>query len=260
MEESSTHNSIQFSSIQPSTTGEMNDCKHPRKRIAPSKTPRRVRLEVEADKKEQILTSLVFVGNGQVNNSPTSRRSLKGATDETTFQATLLPSVNDSAKDPGLCRGPVWKDLDDCAIQVSTDSEHRLTKLRHSRNDSNWKNNELELRLRQRCEKTTVATACTKWADGKDAPTDHDTEAGLLFSPTGNLLPPNVIDIVRLKDANAEDPCSAVLRCAKFYQASVPDEPLLMTAGLDHCMRFYQINTEDEIKKIHGIHCKFIPV
>jgi hypothetical protein len=243
----------------------MSESKISRKRNTDSKTSRRVRQEIDVDKKEQQLTSLIFGGNGLVDDSATSRRSLKGESKEIPCQVKGSSPFDDLAKETPPNEVALWQDPDDGTIQVSANSGHRLKKLRDSRQDTSWNSNELEARLRQRYEKTAVKASSTKWASVQPLGTESEkdtihsqSESGKLFSAKGNRLPPNVIDIIRLKDANADDPCSAVLRCAQFYQNSDPDEPMLMTAGLDRCLRFYQINKEDEAKKVHGIHCKFM--
>jgi hypothetical protein len=238
-----------------------------RKRNTDSKTSRRVRQERDVDLKEQQLTSLIFGGDGQVDDSVTSLRSPEGGVREIPVELKTSSPSDDGTKEAPPNDVPLWDDPDDGTIQVSAHSGHRLKKLRDSRQDTSWNSSQLEIRLRQQYEKTAVKASSTKWASvnalDKESATDaihSQSESGKVFSTKGNRLPPNVIDIVRLKDANADDPCSAVLRCAQFYQNSDPEEPVLMTAGLDRCLRFYQINKEDEAKKVHGIHCKFVSV
>lgn len=214
--------------------------------------------------KERQLTSLIFGGEGGVDGSVASNDdSLKDRTAVIRKAKAEVSSPGDVAKDPQN-DGALWQDPDDSTIQVSANFEQRLRKLRSTRQDASWNNSELEQLLRQRYEKTAAkASASTEWASLKalNSKSEKDAiqaESGMIFSRKANSLPSNIIDIVRLKDVNSDDACGAVLRCAEFYKNSDPDEPVLMTAGLDRCMKFYQINKEDEAKKIHGIHCKFL--
>ena len=170
---------------------------------------------------------------------------------------------------------PAWDDPDDSKAALINGSS-RLKKLRRSRQEKEaLSSHELEQRLRQRYETSSQSTARTDWAtkskkqriaikktdpDGSD---DDDEEAALSFFSTSkallassrNQLPPNILNIVRCPDANLTDPNKAVVRCIDFHPASEPDQPLMLTAGLDKSLRFFQVG-EEKSTKIHGIHCK----
>jgi hypothetical protein len=68
-------------------------------------------------------------------------------------------------------------------------------------------------------------------------------------------LPPHTIQMVRCPDANQVDPNSSVVQAVHFHPGSDPDRPLVLTAGLDKTLRFFQVGVEKS-EKIHGIHCK----
>jgi hypothetical protein len=125
---------------------------------------------------------------------------------------------------------------------------------------------ELENRLRKRYEESSQATARTDWArtPGQAGSEEDEQAAGAtkLFSTSSSLLatghnrlPPNVLSIVRCPDANQTDPTKSVVQAVHFHPGSDPDEPLLLTAGLDKTLRFFQVGAEQS-EKIHGIHCK----
>ncbi len=151
----------------------------------------------------------------------------------------------------------------------------RLRKLRKSRDESEagaLEGPEFEKRLRKRFQETTQTTARTDWAtvpvddatNGKSEFENEDAENQLLASTSMRLLdssrsklPPHVLSIVRCRDANQADPNHAVVQAVHFHPGSDPDRPLLLTAGLDKTLRFFQVGSE-ESEKIHGIHCKFM--
>jgi hypothetical protein len=167
---------------------------------------------------------------------------------------------------------PAWEDPDDATIKL-VDGSSRLKKLRNSRQETQaLSSHELEQRLRQRYESSSHATARTDWAaepkeQQKIVTDDNDEEnygtalelfstSKSLLASSRNQLPPNILDIVRCPDANLTDPNKAVVRCIDFHPGSDPEQPLMLTAGLDKTLRFFQIG-EEKSEKIHGIHCKF---
>ncbi len=170
---------------------------------------------------------------------------------------------------------PAWEDADDAKTAL-IDGNSRLKKLRRTRDEIDaLSSHELEQRLRQRYEVSSQSTARTDWATKtkkkrtavdkeSDDEEDADEAALSLFSTSKSLLassrnqlPPNVLNIVRCPDANLVDPNKAVVRCIDFHPGSEPDQPLMLTAGLDKTLRFFQVG-EEKSEKIHGIHCKCI--
>eukprot|EP00535_Pseudo-nitzschia_heimii_P003969 CAMPEP_0197179694 /NCGR_PEP_ID=MMETSP1423-20130617/4555_1 /TAXON_ID=476441 /ORGANISM="Pseudo-nitzschia heimii, Strain UNC1101" /LENGTH=597 /DNA_ID=CAMNT_0042629639 /DNA_START=78 /DNA_END=1871 /DNA_ORIENTATION=- len=175
---------------------------------------------------------------------------------------------------------PVWEDPDDSKAALINGGS-RLKKLRRSRQEKEaLSSHELEQRLRQRYETSSQSTARTDWAtrtkkqriaikktdlDGSDD--DDDEEAAISFfstskallASTRNQLPPSILNIVRCPDANLTDPTKAVVRCIDFHPASEPDRPLMLTAGLDKSLRFFQVG-EEKSTKIHGIHFPEMPI
>jgi U3 small nucleolar RNA-associated protein 18 len=161
-----------------------------------------------------------------------------------------------------------WQDLDTSDIVISDKSNDRIKKLRDKRKLTKWQTNQFEKRLRERYQETALRTSHTQWAsvteDKKPVNADDDIsakqetiqESGIVFARKASRLPPNVIEIVRLKDVNAAEPSDAVVRSIAFHPTSDFEMPLLMTAGLDKCLRFYSVGKDEESRKIHGIQCK----
>ena len=165
-----------------------------------------------------------------------------------------------------------WQDHDTSDIVISEKSNDRLKKLRDKRKQTKWTTNQFEKRLRKRYEETALRTSHTQWAsvtkEHNHADSDDDLsekqdtmqDSGIVFARKASRLPPNKIDIVRLKDVNATEPSGAVVRSIAFHPTSDSEMPLLMTAGLDKCLRFYSVGKDEESRKVHGIQCKSFTV
>lgn len=168
---------------------------------------------------------------------------------------------------------PVWKDDDDEDVTVSLLETSRLRKLRKSRYEdgaTSLSGAELESRLRQRYQSTMQMSARIDWAQIDETPQDDrdetkraeqdeldffDSAEPLLVGTQSGRLPPNILNTIRCPDANQSDPNQAVVQAVHFHPGSDPDHPLLLTAGFDKTLRFFQVGS-DKSDKIHGIHCK----
>lgn len=168
--------------------------------------------------------------------------------------------------------GPAWFDEDDDDVRVDLMGTDRLKKLRTSRSDDQpLSGTELQQRLRARYKSTLQATAQTEWARLDDK--DEDEEDALLQSSSQPLLlqgassssmsssrmPPNILNVMRCPDANQAEYNQAVVQAVNFHPGSDPDRPLLLTAGLDKTLRFFQVGSETS-DKIHGIHFPKLPI
>lgn len=177
--------------------------------------------------------------------------------------------------------GPAWVDEDDENVRVDLLSTNRMKKLRRTRTEeaaSALSGAHFEHRLRQRYQDTMQHTARTDWAaihettqevedDDNDTANDSDDTAAidllqsssaplLATGSSSNKLPPGILNISRCPDANLADPSAATVQAVHFHPASNPDRPLLLTAGFDKTLRFFQVGAEKS-EKIHGIHCEY---
>jgi hypothetical protein len=166
--------------------------------------------------------------------------------------------------------GDAWIDEDDDELEVNLLETSRLRKLRKTRTEnaaSALSGKELEERLRQRYQTTVQATARTDWArmdDQVDSNDDvdeneghglHSSSASLLFQSSSRRLAPSTLSLVRCPDANQSDPNQSAVQVVNFHPGSDSDRPLMLTAGLDKTLRFFQVGAEKS-EKVHGIHCK----
>jgi hypothetical protein len=175
---------------------------------------------------------------------------------------------NDKTEEAGVA----WVDEDDADLEVNLLGTSRLRKLRKTKTEeaaSALNGRELEQRLRQRYQNTTQAAARTDWArldekggseedqsDAEDAALQSSSAPLVLQSSASQRLPPNILNIMRCPDANQADPNTSVVQAVNFHPGSDPERPLLLTAGLDKTLRFFQVGAEKS-EKVHGIHCKF---
>jgi hypothetical protein len=158
---------------------------------------------------------------------------------------------------------PAWIDEDDARVEVNLLQTDRLRKLRTSRDEvgaSALGGTDFSDRLRERYTATMHKTARTDWADvdeekKEEVASADDALVGPLLRQSSQRLPPNLLDVVRCPDANQSDPSTAVVQAVHFHPGSEPDRPLMLTAGLDKTLRFFQVGVEESVK-VHGIHCK----
>ena len=259
----------------------------PQKRLRKS---RREEREQDALEREQQLASDIF-GGGHMEDAIDQRNSETASAsddDGEVFQierlgqdATVAPNeehagiiideATGAAHDTGNeVSSPAWIDDDDENFEVDLLRTSRLRKLRTSKQEgtaSALVGTEFEKRLRTRYQSTTGTMAKTEWASiPRDKEAVHsdtlsidENEAQFSSTPllraSEGVLPPNVINIVRCPDANQADPCKAVVQAVHFHPGSDPNRPLLLTAGLDKTLRFFQVGAESS-EKVHGIHCK----
>ena len=171
---------------------------------------------------------------------------------------------------------PAWVDDDDDNLEVDLLGTHRLRKLRKNRDEKQpLRVDEFQKRLRDRYKSTMQATAQTQWAKVhhdhyNDKPDEHDDEDDDVMLSSQPLLlqgkasstkrlPPNILKIMRCPDANQSDYNKAVVQAVHFHPGSDPDKPLLLTAGLDKTLRFFQVGAKKS-EKVHGIHFPKLPI
>ena len=179
------------------------------------------------------------------------------------------PETVESAEDEA--DKPAWVDEDDEEVQVNLFQTNRLRKLRKTRDESAASaldGRGFTERLRERYKATMQKTARTDWAnvDEDDDNVEEDGETmddeiddGPLLRVSSRRLPPNLLSVVRCPDANQSDPNSSVVQSVHFHPGSDADRPLMLTAGMDKTLRFFQVGEEESVK-VHGIHCKSLDI
>ncbi|GKY94302.1 hypothetical protein MPSEU_000396000 [Mayamaea pseudoterrestris] len=256
------------------------------------KSKKRLQQEARELAEEERLEALLFGGGGKT----TSLLSSDAATAPKQTRVTEEPAalfeidragneildvtVDDNVVNQGQTNnettdGRAWVDVDDDLV-VDLMQTSRLRKLRTSREEaaaSALPVVEFESRLRKRYEETAQLAAHTDWAridvdktdaaftDDKDETLALSTSAPFLLhaSAKSSSLPANVIGMVRCSDANETDPCRSVVQSVHFHPTSNPEQPLMLTAGLDKMLRFFQVGA-DHSEKVHGIQFPKLPI
>lgn len=253
------------------------------KKEAKKSSRKRVRVSADDAAEERRLTALIFGGHYEQDPEPTEGDVEEEAEESNDVAESFfeLDRTGEAADEPeehdeGGTRfdtddeesdseheandQPAWVDEDDAAVATNLLDTDRLKKLRKSRSESAPLDGvELERRLRKRFQDTAMATARTDWAsvDVREKSEDDNvfgSSAAPLLASSFDRLPPQVLSVVRCHDANQQDPNQAVVQAVHFHPGSDPDRPLMLTAGLDKTLRFFQVDAE-ESQKIHGIHC-----
>lgn len=270
-----------------------------KKKRQEGKSRKRARKEAEEDMEEEKLSAMIFGGNASLGISDAFAAEEETAVDVYDGQQQedgqdLVFQIDRTGLDDGGVEeaspleqqlreasalqayqtkddeeegeAPAWVDDEDEAELSLVESSSRLRKLRRSREETEAITaDELEQRLRKRYEESTQKSARTDWANPSQSEEVEDpvakffSTAGSLLRSTRDRLPPNILKIVRCPDANQADYNQSVVRAVNFHAGSDPDKPLLLTAGLDKTLRFFQVGAEKS-EKIHGIHFPRMPI
>eukprot|EP00850_Spirogloea_muscicola_P002635 SM000010S04273 [mRNA] locus=s10:612724:615063:- [translate_table: standard] len=178
---------------------------------------------------------------------------------------------------PGA-RRPAWEDPADAGLAVGVAHTARLRKLRRTEVEASFSGAEYAQRLRGQHERLNAGAAA--WAalpphprpgrlpsslragdegsDGDDGASDGDegVEERALLAPRGRgRLPQGLLETTRLANANRQDPSKAVVQTVKFHH----NAQLLMTAGLDKTLRFFQVDGKKN-PKVQSVFLEDMPV
>ncbi|KAL3538568.1 hypothetical protein ACH5RR_001934 [Cinchona calisaya] len=160
-------------------------------------------------------------------------------------------------------RKPVWVDEEEEKTCVNIAKVNRLRKLRKEENESVISGSAYVSRLRAHHVKLNPGT---EWAnldslernyssDGEDSDEENGykgvegvsdilrTNEDLVVKSSAKLLP-GLIEYSRLVDANAEEPSSGPINSVQFHR----NAQLLLAAGLDRRLRFFQIDGKRNTK------------
>ncbi|KAM0001373.1 putative transcription factor WD40-like family [Helianthus debilis subsp. tardiflorus] len=164
----------------------------------------------------------------------------------------VIVGADDNAK-----RKPVWVDEEEQKVNINIAKVNRLRKMRKEEDESIITGTEYVTRLRAQHMKLNPAT---EWAlfdsqakdDTSDSDNDQDngdidtifqTNEDLVVKGKSKLLPGS-LEYARLVDANAQDPSHGPINSVQFHR----NGQLLLTAGLDKKLRFFQIDGKRNTK------------
>ncbi|CAN8299725.1 unnamed protein product [Cochlearia groenlandica] len=163
-----------------------------------------------------------------------------------------------------------WEDEEEKEININIGKVNRLRKLRKEENEGLISGSEYNARLRAHHVKLNPGT---EWArpdsllvDG-DSSDDEDqngegddddilrTNEDLVVKSGGSKLCSGLLEYSKLVDANAADPSNGPINSVHFHQ----NAQLLLTAGLDRRLRFFQIDGKRNTK-IQSIFLEDCPI
>ncbi|KNC96269.1 uncharacterized protein SPPG_08420 [Spizellomyces punctatus DAOM BR117] len=157
---------------------------------------------------------------------------------------------------------PAWEDDDDVPVNI-VDTK-RLRKLRLNYSEKVLSGREYESRLRQQYEKIhpTPQWALKPFREQKAGNSGDDllrilrTTTSIVSTKRNNAtLNPDLLEIVRLKDANQAAYSQSVVQSVKFH----PKAPVLLTCGYDRTLRLFQVDGKIN-PKIQSVHIKDLPI
>ncbi|GAB2270062.1 hypothetical protein Dimus_004975, partial [Dionaea muscipula] len=162
-------------------------------------------------------------------------------------------------------KNPAWVDEEEEKTYVNIANVNRLRKLRKEEDETVISGSDYVSRLRAQHVKLNPGT---EWArkdtNEKGYSSDEESEIeGLdilrtneeLVVKGGAPLFPGVLEYSRLIDANVEDPCNGPINSVQFHR----NAQLLLTAGLDRKLRFFQIDGKRNTK-IQSIFLEDCPI
>ncbi|KAK7328074.1 hypothetical protein VNO77_22170 [Canavalia gladiata] len=185
---------------------------------------------------------------------------------------------DDDDDDRALQRKPVWVDDEEENTTVNITKVNRLRKLRKGEDENLISGSEYVSRLRAQHIKLNPGTEWAKLGsreeiDGSsdDDLTDEENEAvvshgyqdvddilrtneDLVVKSSSKLLP-GLVEYSRLVDANIQDPSSGPINSVQFHR----NGQLLLAAGLDKKLRFFQIDGKRNTK-IQSIFLEDCPI
>lgn len=263
--------------VDPSGNGNLDGTLSERPHKSGKKRPRsegQRSLESKAfDEKESALSALIFGslgGSGEQKYGLEQTHVVHADAEEEEQQEHVPEKQRKGRKQKKKAKevaSVAWEDEDDEAVTVDISARPRLRKLRETESDDEMPGTEFQTRLRKRFvasnvgqEWATQTAPPSGYADDSDNERDADVKKLLASSArmlgTGSgLLQPGYINIVRLKDANQQDPSSSTVQSVCFDSSG----ELLVTAGFDKTLRIFQVDGAKN-KKLHGIHFKDLPI
>ena len=182
--------------------------------------------------------------------------------------AELLEETSD--EEEAKPKRPVWVDDEEEEMKINIAKVNRLRKLRKEEDESLISGSDYVSRLRAQHAKLNPGT---DWAqldsrargdrDSDDESSDEEngavlargykdvvavddllrTNEDLVVKSSGKLLP-GLLEFSRLVDANAQEPAKGVINSVQFHR----NAQLLLAAGLDRRLRFFQIDGKRNTK------------
>ncbi|KAI3979543.1 hypothetical protein MKX01_001735 [Papaver californicum] len=197
----------------------------------------------------------------------TDRSGIKGITSDEEVESDEESSDEIELKG----RKPAWVDEDECKTNVDIAKLNRLRKLRKDEDETSILASDYVKRLRAHHVKLNPGTEWAKVGSRPGDGSDSDNESAGDQYADGNddllrtnedivvnhgvKLLPGLLEFSRLVDANAADPSNGPINSVQFHR----NGQLLLCAGLDRRLRFFQIDGKRNTK-IQSMFLEDLPI
>ncbi|KAI3956936.1 hypothetical protein MKX01_000970 [Papaver californicum] len=197
----------------------------------------------------------------------TDRSGIKGITSDEDVESDEESSDEIELKG----RKPAWVDEDESKTNVDIAKLNRLRKLRKNEDETSILASDYVKRLRAHHVKLNPGTEWAKVGSRPGDGSDSDSESAGNQYTDGNddllrtnedivvnhgvKLLPGLLEFSRLVDANAEDPSNGPINSVQFHR----NGQLLLSAGLDRRLRFFQIDGKRNTK-IQSMFLEDLPI
>lgn len=145
---------------------------------------------------------------------------------------------------------PAWSDPDPDSLKINLESLAFRRKLRRSEEEELLSVGMYEQRLRKQREAMSLQV---HWSQSEQKQEHKNTSMSV--KNASQRLEPGKIELARLKDANRSDISSSVVGSVEFHTSS----PLLLTAGLDRHLRFFNVDGVENTK-VQSIYIEDMPI
>ncbi|KAJ1990281.1 U3 snoRNP protein [Coemansia spiralis] len=219
----------------------------------------------EETEKEKIEESLFFVDTAR--QGPSGEQEGEPKSEDKDGEST-----NDTGdEDDSRTDNAAWVDEDTQNARVALKGSTRTRKLREIERENMVNGDVYEERLRQQFQKinptpkwAAAAESSAAWgSDEEDSEDRKESRIGdellqtskPLLSRSNALLPPSIIDIVRVRNGNQMAPSQSAVASVQFH----PSANVMLTAGLDRTLRLFEVDGKDN-HKVQSIYFKDLPV
>lgn len=173
------------------------------------------------------------------------RHTGDGDPDENDFESALFPREEENADE-----APAWSDPDPDSTKVDLESLALRRKLRTSLDEKLLSVGMYEERLRKQRQAMSSQVNWSQLEQMKEYKT-----VPMSLKSASERLEPGKIELSRLKDANQSETSNSVVGSVEFH----PSSPLLLTAGLDRHLRFFNVDGVENTR-VQSIFIKDMPI
>lgn len=223
------------------------------------------------------LTSKLFGSLGDVSLVLEENRGVEEDLQGTTAATSPVKGAEEPRARSTVPTQGAWDDQHDASTDVNVAKRARVRKLRAEESDVKLDGVTYLQRTRTHHKRVNQRTTWAELSNAGSPRNDNGTNTGAAkpsgglggllqegvaliredggVSGTARLLPQGKVEATRLRDANASEPSSAVIRSVQFHS----NGSLLLTAGLDKTLRLFDVDGTNN-PKVQSIHFDDLPI